>query len=102
VTRMIMAQTAFIICTPTLFPWYLVGLLPLLALRPVPSLLALVALVPLADEVVIGYQVTGAWEPALWPRLAIYLPFYLLLIRDLRSASGKGPGLRAGRATAAS
>jgi hypothetical protein len=84
IARMLLAQAAFVVATPTLFPWYAIGVLPLLVLRPVPSLLALCALLPLADEVVVGYQATGIWDPALWPRFAIHVPFLLLLLRDLR------------------
>lgn len=78
--RMLMIQAAFIICTPTLFPWYLAGMFPLLALRPDPALLALGILIPLADEVLIHFRMTGTWAPAMWVSWAEYVPFYLLLV----------------------
>jgi hypothetical protein len=78
-SRMLLAQAALVAFTPTLFPWYLIGMYPLLALRADPALLALGILAPLAEEMVIGYRVTGLWHPATWARWAQYLPFYLLL-----------------------
>jgi len=78
-SRMLLAQAAFVIFTPTLFPWYLIGMYPLLALRPDPALLALGILAPLAEEMMIGYHATGVWHLAVWARWSQYLPFYLLL-----------------------
>ena len=86
--RMLLIQTAFVICTPTLYPWYLIGLVPLLVLRPEPALLALITLVPLTDEVVIDYHRSGLWAPALWPRLVLYTVFYGLLVMGLRRRWG--------------
>jgi hypothetical protein len=77
--RMLMIQAAFYICTPTLFPWYLVGMYPLLVLRPDPALLALGILIPLADEVLIPFHATGIWAPAGWVPWVEYVPFYGLL-----------------------
>jgi hypothetical protein len=42
------AVGAFLLLSPTLHPWYVLGLVPLVAVRPRPAWLALVALVPLA------------------------------------------------------
>jgi hypothetical protein len=101
-SRMMLAWTAFIVFTPTLFPWYLAGLLPLLALRPDPALLYLAATAILAEEVIVGYRATGAWEPAPWAKLAQYAPFYALLAIEAwkrwgmwrRSDAGYEPGER--------
>jgi alpha-1,6-mannosyltransferase len=86
--RALLAQTAFIAFTFTLFPWYLIGMIPLLVLRPDPALLALTCLVPLADQVVIGHQLRGVWAPTLWARLCQYIPFYGILIAGWRRRWG--------------
>jgi hypothetical protein len=63
---MLLAQAAFIIFTPMLFPWYLAGVLPLLVLRRDPALLLIAVLIPIADEVLIGYHTIGVWLSAAW------------------------------------
>ena len=77
--RMLLAQAAFIVFTPTLFPWYLAGMIPLLVLRRDPALLLIAVLAPLADEVVTRYHTTGAWQSAPWVPYAEYVPFFVLL-----------------------
>jgi alpha-1,6-mannosyltransferase len=78
-SRMLMAFASFVICTSTLFPWYLAWVVPFLVLRPDPALLSLTITAGLFEEVTIGYGATGDWEPALWPRLLEYSVFYALL-----------------------
>lgn len=80
VAKLLLASAAWVICTPTLFPWYLIGLYPLLVLRPDPALAALCLLAPLSEEVIATQRATGAWAPAMWPRLVQYGAFYALLI----------------------
>ncbi len=77
--RAIGAYVVFVIFTTTLFPWYLVSALPLLVLRPWPSLLGLMVLLPVADQVVIAHHLHGIWREAAWVRWIQYLPFYGLL-----------------------
>lgn len=81
--RALAAQVVFVVFTPTLFPWYLIGMYPLLVLRPEPALLALGATIPVADQVMIGYRTTGAWQLAWWARLLQDIPFYGLLVWQL-------------------
>jgi alpha-1,6-mannosyltransferase len=77
--RLLMAVTAFVVCTPNLFPWYLFLMMPLLVLRPDPSLLLLSVLIPITETVTLGFRLTGAWQQPLWQRLVEYVPFYALL-----------------------
>jgi len=77
--RMLMAVTAFIVCTPNLFPWYLFLMLPLLVLRPDPALLALGLLIPITETVTLDFRLTGVWQQPLWQVLVEYAPFYCLL-----------------------
>lgn len=100
-SRMLMAFASFVICTSTLFPWYLAWVVPLLVLRPDPALLSLTVTASLFEEVTIGYNYTGDWTPALWPRLVEYTVFYLLLLIGMRRHWGmyrsvSGSAIRSG------
>jgi alpha-1,6-mannosyltransferase len=87
-SRALLAQTAFIAFTFTLFPWYLIGMIPLLVLRPDPSLLTLCCLAPVSDQVVIGHQLHRTWQPAWWTRPVQYVPFFGLLLAGWRKRWG--------------
>jgi hypothetical protein len=78
-SRLLLAVATFIVCTPNLFPWYLFLMVPLLALRPDPSLLLLSVLIPITETVTLGFRLTGVWEQPLWQRVVEYGPFYALL-----------------------
>ncbi len=78
-SRLALAMGAFVVCTTTLFPWYLIWMFPILVLRPDPALLLLSALSPLTEIVSIGFRLDGSWDLPLWVRLTLYLPFFLLL-----------------------
>jgi alpha-1,6-mannosyltransferase len=78
-SRMLMAVTAFIVCTPNLFPWYLFLMLPLLVLRKDPALLLLSVLIPITETVTLDFRLTGVWHQPLWQQLAEYVPFYVVL-----------------------
>ena len=70
---------AHLLLAPTLHPWYLLWILPFLALFPSPAWLLLSGLVFLAYDVLIDYSRTGAWVEQDWVKWAQYGPFYLLL-----------------------
>ncbi|MBM3276936.1 MAG: hypothetical protein FJY95_02480 [Candidatus Handelsmanbacteria bacterium] len=71
---------AYLLLTPTLHPWYLVWVLPFLALFPSPAWLYLSGAVFLAYEVLGGYSNAGVWEEKSWVLWAQFLPFCLLLL----------------------
>lgn len=71
---------AYLLLTPTLHPWYLMWVLPFLALFPSPAWLLFSGLVFLAYEVLGTYSKTGVWEEQPWVLWAEYLPLYLLLV----------------------
>jgi len=62
-----------LIISPVVFPWYLMPLVPLLALYPNRYLLAWTLVVPLGYEVLNQYWCCGHWLPAQWPILIIGL-----------------------------
>lgn len=78
---MIMIGGALMLTT-TVQPWYLLWMVPFLCFSPNRAWLLLTALTMLAYHVLIRYQAEGIWAESLWIKLAIYIPFYLLLIKD--------------------
>ncbi len=78
-TRLLLAWTAFVICTPNLYPWYAVWMLPLLVLRPDPALWALALLLPLSEVVNIDWRLHQQWQPPRWPSVVLYSVFYPVL-----------------------
>jgi hypothetical protein len=80
IARAGLALTAVFIFSPVVFPWYLVWLAPIVALRPDPALLALLVLAPLTTVVQIDLFYDDIWQQPTWSILAAFIPFYALLI----------------------
>lgn len=64
---------------PTLHPWYLLWLMPVLVLFPNRAWLALSGLIVLSYLVLDGFYYEGVWQEQAWVKLAIFVPFYVLL-----------------------
>jgi len=60
-----------LVLSPVLFPWYLMPLVPLLALRPNAALLVWLLIMPLTYEVLGGFLCCQNWEPARWPTVLL-------------------------------
>jgi hypothetical protein len=86
---------ALLVFSPTVYPWYLLWVLPFAALTRAPAWLALVALAPLAY---LPRLVPGL-EPFPWVWAAIWGPFALLLVG--RPAAARWRRWLAARRTAA-
>lgn len=71
-----------ILLTTTVQPWYLVWMVPFLCFSLNRAWLLLTGLVMLSYHVLIRYEAEGIWSENLWIRLAIYVPFYCLLLGD--------------------
>ena len=97
--QMQLTYAAFVLTTTTLFPWYVIWVLPLVVLRPDPALLILILLVPLADVVVIDHVLNGHWALQPWVPWVEYLPFVVLGI--LSAFRGWGMFQRNSRSLAA-
>lgn len=93
---------AFLALSPTLHPWYLAWILPLLVLTPSASRVAWVVLVaasPLLYLPVVEWQTVGTWSVPGWTWPVLGLPFWGLALgglwldrrRDFGSAAGSGP-----------
>jgi hypothetical protein len=75
---------AGMILTPTLHPWYVLWMLPLAALRSSPPWIALGGLAFLGYFGLGSYQETGVWVQPPGLRAALWLPFFGLLLADVR------------------
>lgn len=65
------------------FPWYLGWFIPLLALRPNASLLLWTALVPLAYNILIPYNILGEWQELAGFRALEYWPVFICLASSI-------------------
>lgn len=74
---------AICILSPTLHPWYLIWLIPMLALFPHRAWLLLSGLIMLSYQVLDRYYFEAVWQENMLVRLAIYLPFFLYLGLEL-------------------
>lgn len=73
---------AICVFTPTLHPWYLIWLVPVLAFYQSRAWLALTGLIFLSYVILQNYYQTGIWQESTITLLLIYLPFYAILIYD--------------------
>jgi hypothetical protein len=80
----------FVAAAPTVHPWYVGLLVPLLALEPRPWLCAFTGTVFLAYHVLPGWLAERRWDELGWVKAVEYAPFYLglcLWARPWRSRS---------------
>lgn len=74
-----------LLISPVVFPWYLMALVPLLALSPNIYLMAWLLIMPITYEVVSGYVCCNTWVPALWPVYILGVLYSVSLIKIFRS-----------------
>ena len=73
---------AILVLSPTVHPWYLLWMVPLVALRPNRAWLYLTGSVFLAYFGFSIYRSDGVWPEPVWQKLIIYGPFLLMLTVD--------------------
>lgn len=73
-----------LLLSPVIFPWYLMPLLPLLALYPNKYLISWTLLMPLTYEVIGGFTCCQIWQPAPWPVWLISLLQFAAVLALLR------------------
>jgi hypothetical protein len=79
-----------LLLSPTVYPWYLVWIVPFLCLFPSRGWFAFTGLVALSYIVWPAYAASGAWTLPNWVLALEYLPVYGLLAWDAwRSAGGE-------------
>jgi len=72
-----------LLLSPVLFPWYLMVLLPLIALKPNMTVLAAVSFAPLSYIVLNKWLSEGVWDQADWPAQLLLLGLVIGLTFDL-------------------
>ncbi|GIW42743.1 MAG: hypothetical protein KatS3mg077_0025 [Candidatus Binatia bacterium] len=78
-----------LLASPVVFRWYLVPLVPAMALAPQAWVLAWITALPLADEAMDRAHLTGLWEPASWPLWAIAVAWCIGLTVDVARRRGR-------------
>jgi hypothetical protein len=73
------------VLSPAVFPWYLVVLAPVVALRPTAVSVGWLLTLPLTYEVIDRFDVDGAWQPAAWPLVVIALGWVAGAVLDRRA-----------------
>jgi hypothetical protein len=88
IRRAIVVLATCILVVPTLFPWYLFWILPLVVIyKPSPS----AAFIALSGTVVLLYSYYSARMPYWWTPIVEYAPFYALLWWEWRKGYWRGP-----------
>ena len=80
--------TAYLIASPTVYPWYLVPLVALLPFHPQPGLLVFSGLVALSYVPLPLYRATGVWTLPAWIPWAEYGGLAIVSILSLRLSRG--------------
>jgi len=75
-----------LLLSPVLFPWYLLALLPIFALKPNATVFAAITLAPLSYIVLNQWLSAGIWAPVMWPSYVLLLGILLGLLIDVRRA----------------
>jgi len=78
----------YLILTPTFHPWYIIWLIPFLCVFNERSWIILSGLVVLSYTVYIEFDSHVVWQEVWWARALEYVPFYLLLVYELRRYGG--------------
>lgn len=66
-TSLLLSLSIPLLLSPVLFPWYLLALIPLLALKPSFVLFTAITLTPLSYIVLNRWLSEGVWEQPSWP-----------------------------------
>ena len=73
---------AILMLSPTLHPWYMLWMVPLLAVRPSRGWLYLTGSVFLGYYGLGSFQASGEWPEPWWLPMTVYGPFLVLLVAD--------------------
>jgi len=86
VEKVFLAFLAFIICSASVQPWYLLWLNALLVVRWSRAVFVLIGMIGLSNLVVYEYAGSGVWADQQWILLVEYIPFFILLISEFAVA----------------
>ena len=72
-----------LLLSPILFPWYLLALMPLFALRPTFTAFAAITLAPLSYIVLNRWLFERVWEQTAWPAYVLLAGLIIGIVLDL-------------------
>lgn len=72
-----------LLLSPVLFPWYLLALIPLLAVKPNLTLFTAVTLAPLSYVVLNKWLSEGIWDQPIWPSQVLLIGLIVAFILDI-------------------
>lgn len=84
VTAMQWSLALVLLLSPVVFPWYLMPLIPLFALKPSVFLAAWMTLLPLTYVVLNEFACCGVWQPPQWPLVLLGAGLVLGAVIDCR------------------
>lgn len=80
----ILALAIPLLVSPVLFPWYVLALVPFLALKPNLTLFTAVTAAPLSYVVLNKWLADGVWEQAIWPSQVLLIGLIAAFSLDIR------------------
>lgn len=83
-TAVLLSLSIPLLLSPVLFPWYLLALTPLFALRPNIAIFAAITLSPLSYIVLNKWLSEGVWEQSTLPAYFLLLGLIVGLLSDLK------------------
>lgn len=79
---------------PVVYPWYLMAIIPLMAMYPSRAVLVWVSLQPLTYEVLTQFLCCGNWQPQAWPMIISLVGLSGALLYDFKSPLHQGTNKR--------
>jgi len=80
---LMLSLTVPLILSPVLFPWYLLVLVPFLALKPNLTVFTAITLAPLSYVILDKWLSEGIWEQAIWPSVVLLIGIIIAFIVDV-------------------
>lgn len=95
--KVFLSFLGFVIFAPVVQPWYLSWLAVLVVVRWSTAVFWLLGLSNISNFVVYQYRLTGVWEDNVILLVLEYVPFYLLIMRDVLRGEFSPPSPNIGR-----
>lgn len=83
IEKVFLVFLGFIVCSPTVHPWYLVWLAALVPLRWSPATFVLLGLSVVSNWTVYRFRSSGVWEESVVLLLVEYVPFVVVLVYEV-------------------
>lgn len=91
------ALAAPLVASPVVFPWYLIPLVPAVAVAPTGWLVSWLCAIPFANEAIDRFEAGAPWSPAAWPLWVVGLAWAAGAALDMATRRSPLPLTRSGR-----